>query len=120
MKIHLIRKESIKGFIRDHARSESSFEEWLGRLKGANWRAPEDIRDNYPTVDFLGNGCPRVVFDIGGNNYRMICKYVLERALCACMLAGLALMQNIPICASADCNIQLINSRNGRAEIQSH
>ncbi|RYF91432.1 MAG: type II toxin-antitoxin system HigB family toxin, partial [Chitinophagaceae bacterium] len=24
---------------------------------------------------FLGNGSGRVVFDIGGNKYRMICKY---------------------------------------------
>lgn len=80
MKIHLIRKESIKRFVRDHARSESSFEEWLSRLKGANWQGPEDIRENYPTVDFLGKGCPRVVFDIGGNNYRMICKYVFGKS----------------------------------------
>lgn len=76
MKVHLIRKESIEGFILDHARSKSSFEGWLKKLKGADWRSPEDIRENYQTVDFLGNGCPRVVFDIGGNNYRMICKYV--------------------------------------------
>jgi mRNA interferase HigB len=76
MKVHLIRKESIDGFIVGHARSMSSFDGWLKKLKGANWRSPDDIRQSYPTVDFLGNGCPRVVFDIGGNNYRMICKYV--------------------------------------------
>ncbi|MHA4812335.1 type II toxin-antitoxin system HigB family toxin [Flavitalea flava] len=29
----------------------------------------------YNTADLLGNGSKRVVFDIGGNNYRMICKY---------------------------------------------
>lgn len=80
MRVHLIRKESIAGFVADHARSASSFDEWRNRLKGANWKAPEDIRVNYPTVDFLGNGCPRVVFDIGGNNYRMICKYVFGKS----------------------------------------
>jgi len=80
MKVHLIRKESIEGFIREHARSASSFEEWLKKLKGANWRSPGDIRESYPTVDFLGNGSPRVVFDIGGNNYRMICKYAFGKS----------------------------------------
>jgi mRNA interferase HigB len=29
----------------------------------------------FPTADLLGNGSNRVVFDIGGNNYRMICSY---------------------------------------------
>lgn len=76
MKVHLIRKESIEGFVLDHARSKSSFEEWRRKLKSANWVSPESIRETYPTVDFLGNGSPRVVFDVGGNNYRMICKYV--------------------------------------------
>ncbi|WP_353722365.1 type II toxin-antitoxin system HigB family toxin [Dyadobacter sp. 676] len=66
MKVHLIRKESIDGFVRDHARSASSFDEWQRKLKGANWRSPGDIRENFPTVDFLGNGCPRVVFDMVG------------------------------------------------------
>ncbi len=26
-------------------------------------------------TDILGNGSNRVVFDVGGNKYRMICKY---------------------------------------------
>lgn len=80
MKVHLIRKESIEGFVLNHAGSKSSFDEWQRMLKGANWRSPESIRETYQTVDFLGNGCPRVVFDIGGNNYRMICKYVFRRS----------------------------------------
>jgi len=80
MKVHLIRKESIAGFVEHHARSASSFDDWLRKVKGATWRSPADIRENFPTADFLGNGCPRVVFDIGGNNYRMICKYVFGKS----------------------------------------
>lgn len=37
--------------------------------------SPEDIRASYGSADLLGNGSDRVVFNIGGNNYRMICKY---------------------------------------------
>lgn len=80
MRVHLIKETTIEKFVLDHARSASSFDEWLKKLKGANWRSPADMRENYPTMDFLGNGCPRVVFDIGGNNYRMICKYVFGRS----------------------------------------
>ncbi len=80
MKVHLIKEKTIEKFVSDHGRSAPSFDEWLRKLKGANWHSPADIRENYPTADFLGNGCPRVVFDIGGNNYRMICKYVFGRS----------------------------------------
>ena len=33
------------------------------------------MQATYRSTDFLGNGSSRVVFDIGGNKYRMICKY---------------------------------------------
>ena len=31
--------------------------------------------DTFGAADLLGNGSDRVVFNIAGNNYRMICKY---------------------------------------------
>nr|WP_295932638.1 type II toxin-antitoxin system HigB family toxin [uncultured Dyadobacter sp.] len=75
MKIHLIKEQTIDDFTRDHARSKSSFDNWLASLKTANWRSPAGMRETYPGADILGNGSERIVFDIGGNNYRMICKY---------------------------------------------
>lgn len=75
MKVHLIKEQTIDNFVRDHARSEPSFYNWLVNLKKADWLSPEGIRETYPAADILGNGSERVVFDIGGNNYRMICKY---------------------------------------------
>jgi len=44
-------------------------------LKKSDWVLPNDIIDTFGSADLLGNGSNRVVFDIGGNNYRMICKY---------------------------------------------
>ena len=38
-------------------------------------KAPLDILETFGAGDLLGRGSNRVVFDIGGNNYRMICKY---------------------------------------------
>lgn len=75
MKVHLIKESTVDSFVRDHARSRVSFDEWLRKLRTANWFLPENIRESYPAADFLGNGTDRVVFDIGGNNFRMICKY---------------------------------------------
>ena len=36
---------------------------------------PDDIHKTFNSADLLGNGSDRVVFDIAGNNYRLICKY---------------------------------------------
>ncbi len=56
-------------------RSRSSFEIWLAALKRADWDEPNDIVSTFGSADILGKGSERVVFNIGGNNYRLICKY---------------------------------------------
>lgn len=75
MKVHLIKKETIKDFIRQNAQSRASLSEWLTKLKYADWETPADMQATFPSTDFLGNGANRAVFDIGGNKYRIIGKY---------------------------------------------
>ena len=41
----------------------------------ADWFDPEDITETFGSADLLGRGSDRVVFDIAGNQYRMICRY---------------------------------------------
>jgi len=76
MKVHLIKVQTIEDYVADNARSRVSFDHWLTALKDADWNEPKDIIVSYGTADNLGNGTNRTVFNIGGNNYRMICKYV--------------------------------------------
>ena len=75
MKVRLIKRKSIEDFAVQNARSRSSFRLWLTFLKLADWAEPGDIMKTFGSADLLGNGSNRVVFDIAGNNYRMICKY---------------------------------------------
>jgi mRNA interferase HigB len=75
MKVRLIKRKSIEGFALQNARSRTSLRIWLTLLKLADWNEPGDIADTYGSADLLGNGSNSVVFDIAGNNYRMICKY---------------------------------------------
>lgn len=76
MKVHLVKKQTIENYEKDNARSRSSFQLWLSVLKGVDWNTPENIQETFGSADLLGNGSDRVVFNIGGNNYRMICHYV--------------------------------------------
>lgn len=75
MKVHLIKKATIDEFIVKYGRGKSSFSSWYAIVKGADWSCPEDIVRTFNTSDILGKGSNRVVFNIAGNNYRMICAY---------------------------------------------
>ena len=75
MRVHLIKRQAIEAYVADHAASKRSFEYWVTAIKYADWETPEDIQQTFGTADLLGGGYDRVVFDIGGNNYRLICKY---------------------------------------------
>ena len=75
MKVHLVRKETIEDFARHNAQSRAPFTGWLSKIKYADWEGPADMQNTFPGTDLLGNSSNRAVFDIGGNNFRMICKY---------------------------------------------
>jgi mRNA interferase HigB len=76
VKVHLIKRRSIEDFVNINAPARQSFGDWLNKIKYADWQQPEDMKSTFNSVDLLGNGSNRVVFNVGGNNYRMICKYV--------------------------------------------
>lgn len=79
MKVHLVRKETIENYVRLNAQSAVSFEDWLTKLAIADWEQPGDIKRTYNTADLLGRSSHRVIFDLGGNNYRLIGKYAFGR-----------------------------------------
>ncbi len=75
MKVHLIKRQSIEDYVNINARSKSSFQIWLSIIKTADWNIPADIIKTFGYADILGKGTNRVVFNVGGNTYRIICKY---------------------------------------------
>ena len=75
MKIRLVKKKTIAKYQNANASSRSSFDQWIDKLKNANWDTTNDIKETYGSADQIGKSSNRVVFNIGGNNYRMICKY---------------------------------------------
>jgi mRNA interferase HigB len=79
MRIHLIRKETVEDFVLQNPSGRIPFQEWLARIKYADWELPADILLTFARADILGNGSNRVVFDIGGNNFRLIAKYAFGK-----------------------------------------
>jgi mRNA interferase HigB len=50
--------------------SEQPLRAWYAEAKKARWKTPQDIKNQYRSASFVGN--TRVVFNIGGNKYRLI------------------------------------------------
>jgi len=75
MRVHLLAKNTIEKYIASNIQSRSPFKSWLASLIDADWDTPQDILSTFNSADILGKGSQRVVFNIGGNNYRMICQY---------------------------------------------
>lgn len=73
--MHLIKKQTIEDYIKKNARSKPSFEIWFSIIKRADWVEPNDIIATFNSADILGKSSERIVFNIGGNNYRLICRY---------------------------------------------
>ncbi len=50
--------------------SKSPLEAWHDEACNDNWKTPQDIKDLHATASICGNN--RVVFNIGGNKYRLV------------------------------------------------
>lgn len=46
-----------------------------------NWETVNDIIASFPSADSLGKGTNRVIFNVGGNNYRILCKYQFGKSM---------------------------------------
>jgi len=75
MKVHLIKLKTIQNYTFRNRNSISGFTIWQNIISKADWESPKDIIAAFGNADILGKGSDRVVFNIGGNKYRMIYSY---------------------------------------------
>jgi mRNA interferase HigB len=73
MRVHLIKWRTVDVFVVKHARSRVSFEGFKGAIKRADWNSINDVQQTFGSADMIDNN--RLVFNIGGNNFRLICSY---------------------------------------------
>jgi len=52
--------------------ARSQYEAWLAIVTRAEWRNPEEVKTSYPKASILKAG--RVVFNIKGNDYRLVAR----------------------------------------------
>ena len=70
--MHVVSVRTLRDFWQTHADAEQALKAWFREAEAANWAAFDDIKARYRSADVIpGN---RVVFNIKGNNYRLIVK----------------------------------------------
>ena len=60
----------IEKFCKKHKDAESAFAKWVEFVEKAEWKNHADLKNDYLSADYVGNN--RYVFNIKGNNYRLI------------------------------------------------
>jgi len=67
--VHVISFKRIREFFSSHRDAEGSLTVWYKVTKKANWQNLAELKSTYPSADLVGR---YVVFNIGGNKYRLI------------------------------------------------
>jgi len=57
-------------FVKNHADSTKAMQKFIDLVEEAEWKDLNDIKADFNSVDYVTN--ERYVFDIRGNNYRII------------------------------------------------
>lgn len=73
--MRVISRARLREFWRAHTATEASLKTWHGILEQAEWNKPDDIRQTFGNSIDIFNGHKRLVyiFDVAGNNVRVIC-----------------------------------------------
>lgn len=68
--MNVVARRTLVDFWIRHPRARGPLAAWYALARAAEWKDAQDVRAQFNTADFVGDN--RVVFNIGGNNYRLI------------------------------------------------
>jgi mRNA interferase HigB len=62
--------KTLVDYYTEHSEAKRALEQWFNITKEAKWTCLADVKNNFPSVDYVGN--KRYVFNIKGNKFRLI------------------------------------------------
>jgi len=78
--VRVIAKRTLRDFWIKHADSEQQLTSWYRETEKAEWNSINKLKTEYPNASILKDN--RIVFNIKGNNYRLIVKFNFEFQIC--------------------------------------
>jgi mRNA interferase HigB len=71
MAMNVVARRTLQAFWTKHPRARLPLSTWYEVFAKGDWTSPADIKAAFGSnVDFVGDN--RVIFDIGGNKYRLV------------------------------------------------
>jgi mRNA interferase HigB len=70
--MNILKRSTLIEYWKLNPNAEIPLRAWFDEAKKALWETPHDIKQRYPNASFVAGN--RVVFNIGGNNYRLVVK----------------------------------------------
>lgn len=68
--MRVIATAALREFWNEHPSAEQSLRSWYKAVTSEQWQSPHDVKRLYRTASVLIAG--RIVFNIGGNKYRLV------------------------------------------------
>ncbi len=68
--MRIIAGKTIRNYQEKYPQAAQQLEAWYYEAKNASWKNPSEIKEKYGSASILENN--RVVFNIGGNNFRLV------------------------------------------------
>ena len=74
-------RDKLLKFSKKHANAKPALDAWYAEVsrEDCNWQTPQDIKDRYVSASFLADN--RVIFNIKGNDYRLVVKVRYQNGL---------------------------------------
>lgn len=78
--MNVVGTELIEEFCKGNERAKKAFAKWLPMVENAQWTKRMDAKATFPATDpWTGaSGTEYLIFDIGGNKYRVIARPVFK------------------------------------------
>ena len=70
--MRVISVKTLREYWQIHPDVEQPLKAWKAEAENAAWKTPDEIKQRYRSADFLAGN--RVVFNLKGNDYRMVVK----------------------------------------------
>ncbi|MBK9203948.1 MAG: type II toxin-antitoxin system HigB family toxin [Candidatus Obscuribacter sp.] len=74
--MEILNSRAIKQFIQLHAEAEAPLNDWVTKVRAAQWKSNADVQRTFKRADHLGD--QKFIFNIGGNSFRMAAMVWIE------------------------------------------
>ena len=68
--MRIVSKKKLVDYYLKHTGSKTALEEWYKKVSKAEWKNFNELKQHFLSADYVGNY--RVVFNIKGNDYRLV------------------------------------------------